>query len=518
VAVALVLALGAAPAAAEVVGGVEHFPTKCAVGRVIAGPEGAVWFNCIRENPPPRIGGQALIGKVTPSGAVTEYGLPKGVRVADLVAGPDGNLWFTYDDGDEGFGPTRGLAQSAIGRLTPSGGLTLFRAGLRQRSRPQEIVPGPEGDLWFVDGGHRPEIGRITPAGTIAEFPTGVKAPLGIGGLAAGIEGSLWFTQAYALPHGEEGGGVAGRLSPPDGSVTHFGTAAAALGAPVVGAGGDVWFSDESGSRSTLDRLTPGGELTRLSQGLSGFPTSLTAGPDGNVWFTAQHSIGRVTPEGQITQFTECLNYSQFFSEAIGIVPGAEGNLWFTSVTSRELPSMGEPPTIGRITPSGAITMFKAGIGPEPHTIVAGPDGKIWFAGGADQIARIDPPRAPVNTFIPEPGVTTARGVAYMSFEVPGPGTVKVGKVELLLPHKRTLAIPTGAGEISAPSCGAASLTLHLHGKALAYQRGERWVRLRITATFTPPAAARTRGPRRPSSATSATAATDRRPAGRGRD
>src|ERR1700742_1348843 len=78
-AIALLLALGAPPAGAEVVGGVEHFPTACGVGRLVSGPDGNVWFSCFRENPPPRIGGQSLIGKVTPTGRVEEFALPAGV-------------------------------------------------------------------------------------------------------------------------------------------------------------------------------------------------------------------------------------------------------------------------------------------------------------------------------------------------------------------------------------------------------------------------------------------------------
>jgi streptogramin lyase len=485
-AVALCFAVGARPAAAEVVGEVEHFPTRCGVGQIVAGPDGSVWFSCFNQALLAPKGTRSVIGKVTPTGAVTEYELPAGVAAADMVTGSDGNLWFSDDDGDEGTGRSPGLGPSAIGRITPTGEVTVFRAGLRPRSRPQEIVAGPEGDLWFVDAGDRPEIGRITTAGTITEFPTGLRAPLGLGGIAVGAEGSTWFTQAYVLPHFNQGRGVAGRLEP-SGTVAHFGKAPAAISAPVIGADGNVWFVDDAGKGATLDRLTPGGQLTRFSKGLTGFPTSLTSGSDGNVWFTAQRSIGRVTPDGNITQFTDCLTYRQYFSEALGIVPGAEGNLWFTSVTSRELPAMGEAPTIGWVTPSGAITTLKAGVGPQPRSIVAGADGGIWFSGGSPEISRVEPPRAPVNTFILDPGYTTTKGVAHLPFELPGPGTVEVGKVELLLPHERTLTIPPGsARRFSASSCGATSMLLHLHGKVLDRQQRGRTVRMRITATFTP--------------------------------
>ncbi len=486
--VALVLALGAPAAVAATVGGVERFPTRCGVGELVAGPEGNVWFSCFRESPEFSGRGTSLVGKSSPAGEVTEYKLPAGIGAGDLTAGPDGNLWFTFDNGGGEFGPTAPSAAGAIGRIAPTGTVTLFRTGLRVKSRPSEIISGPEGDLWFADIGKPPMIGRITPQGTITEFATGVQSPLGLGGIAAGAEGSLWFTQVFVLPHGDsDPGAVAGRLDPTSGTVTPFGGAPAALGAPVAGPGGDVWFADGSDRRDSIDRVTPSGEFTRFSQGLAGFPTDLVAGPDGNLWFTAQRSIGRVTPDGTITQFSDCLDYRLLFSEARSIVSGPGGDLWFTSATSRQLPSMAEAPTIGRVTPSGAITLFKAGIGPEPQSILAGPDGRVWFSGGGPEIERIAPPQAPVNTFIVTPGKVSAKGVAEVPVEVPGPGQVELRKVILLLPHQRTASLPGAASlQVSPSTCGQTALRLKLRGKALAMQRKQGSLRVRVTATFTP--------------------------------
>jgi streptogramin lyase len=485
-AVALISVLGAPVAGAVTVGGVERFTTKCGVGQLVAGPDGNVWFNCFREAPEFSGRGKALIGRITPAGNVAEFSLPGGIGADSLVAGPDGNLWFTFDNGGGEFGPTAPSSASAIGRITPAGSVTLFRAGLREKSRPQQIINGPEGDLWFVDGGKAPAIGRITPAGVITEFPTGVKQPLGLGGIAAGPEGNLFFTQVYVLPHGDgEPGAVAGRLEP-SGTVTSFGDAPAGFGAPAA-AGGAVWFADTSAHQFTIDRVTPSGELVKFSQGLTGFPTHLVAGPEGNLWYTAQRSIGRVTPTGEISTFTDCLNYHLLFSEASTIVSGPGGDLWFTSVTSRQLPSMAEAPTIGRVTPSGQITLFKAGIGPEPQSIVAGPDGRVWFSGGGNGIERITPPQSPVNTFVLIPGKAGASGAAEVPVEVPGPGTVKLRKAVVLLPHKRTLSLPGAAAIQASPSaCGAAPLRLQLRGKALAQLRDAGSLRVRLTATFTP--------------------------------
>jgi len=471
-------------AAAETIGGVEHFPTKCHVGTLAGGPDGDVWFTCFRERS--GTGAQALVGRISPQGEVSEFsaGIPTGLGIDDIVAGPDGNLWFTLSAG--AIGPPQRGRTSAIGRVTPAGSVTVFRTGLRKRSAPGEIIADPGGNLWFTDVASPPEIGQITTQGTIAEFPTELKPPLGLGGLAAEADGNVWFTQVFNLPHGDgEPGGLIGRLSP-GGALAQFGTAPAAIGAPVAGADGNVWFAANSG-HVAIDRVTPSGEISQFGSGVVGVPFDLVAGPDGNVWFTAQQSIDRVTPSGEITRFTDCMNYRQLFSEATSIVAGPGKDLWFTSVTSRQLPSIEEPPTIGRVTPSGEITQFKAGIGREPRSLLAGPDGRVWFAGGAEEIERITPPSAPVNTFVFARGRAKADGVAELAVEVPDPGTIELHQLAIVLPRKRTIQLPSGpAARATAPTCGPARLRLRLRGAAKARIRRRGRVEVKVRATFTP--------------------------------
>jgi len=53
-----------------------------------------------------------------------------------------------------------------------------------------------------------------------------------------------------------------------------------------------------------------------------------------------------------------------------GITAGPDGNLWFTEANGNR---------IGRITPAGVVTEFSAGItaGATPYGITAGPDGNL---------------------------------------------------------------------------------------------------------------------------------------------
>ncbi len=57
-------------------------------------------------------------------------------------------------------------------------------------------------------------------------------------------------------------------------------------------------------------------------------PTFITAGPNGNLWFTefSNDKIGRVTPSGTITEFPIPTSHSV----PGWITVGPDGNLWFT--------------------------------------------------------------------------------------------------------------------------------------------------------------------------------------------
>src|SRR3712207_8929964 len=58
-------------------------------------------------------------------------------------------------------------------------------------------------------------------------------------------------------------------------------------------------------------------------------------GPDGNIWFVNKSPavVGKITPEGVITEYTDGLTT---LSEPSAITLGPDGNLWFTETRSEE--------------------------------------------------------------------------------------------------------------------------------------------------------------------------------------
>ncbi|HZU01746.1 MAG TPA: hypothetical protein VFA10_18900 [Ktedonobacteraceae bacterium] len=156
---------------------------------IVAGPDGNLWFTEVSAN---------RIGRISPSGSITEFPVPMPIPtdnngqiengLSGIVAGPDGNLWFTE------------VSANKIGRISPSGSITAFPIPTA-KGDPVGITSGPDGNLWFTESNGN-KIGRITPSGTVTEFaiPTLHSFPEGI---AAGPDGNLWFT---------EGNGKIGRI------------------------------------------------------------------------------------------------------------------------------------------------------------------------------------------------------------------------------------------------------------------------------------------------------------------
>jgi hypothetical protein len=109
-------------------------------------------------------------------------------------------------------------------------------------------------------------------------------------------------------------------------------------------------------------------------------PLYITAGPDGNLWFTdaGTNQIGEINPT---THAVAKFAIPTANSNVDGITVGPDGNLWFTENSAIQ---------IGEINPTPpAITEFA--IPTYPRGITAGPDGNLWFNQSAGQIGEINP-------------------------------------------------------------------------------------------------------------------------------
>ncbi len=91
-------------------------------------------------------------------------------------------------------------------------------------------------------------------------------------------------------------------------------------------------------------------------------PTAITAGPDGNIWFTAGSQVFRSTPDGQVTGFS-----LGFTPDSIpgGITAGPDGGLWFTDQNNSQidltLPPVKSPSSQYRQT-TAPLTVSRPGL------------------------------------------------------------------------------------------------------------------------------------------------------------
>jgi streptogramin lyase len=222
--------------------------------------------------------------------------------------------------------------------------------------------------------------------------PTAVSASL-LGGLvcvAAALALSAAPAWAAKCPRGVCAHGAA---SASVGAISEF-PIATAIGRPTeitAGPDGNLWFTEQGGNK--IGRITPSGTISEFTiPSAESEPYGIAAGHDGNLWFTEQggNKIGRITPSGTISEFptprapqpgVPGLTYGGFPQ---GIAAGSDGNLWFTEYVFG---------TIGRITPSGTISEFTIpSTESHPEGIAAGSDGNLWFTERrGEKIGRITP-------------------------------------------------------------------------------------------------------------------------------
>ncbi|HEY1419158.1 MAG TPA: hypothetical protein VGG90_00440 [Candidatus Dormibacteraeota bacterium] len=164
---------------------------------IAAGPDGNVWLTATAGGGKPD-----WIVRITPTGVVTIF--PAGgsnTAPEGITAGRDGNMWFT-----EVFG-------GRIGRMTPSGVLTEFQ--IPGTEHPRGITMGSDGSLWFTLSAG---VGRITTGGQISVFPVANDPSTPLGDIAAGGDGNIWFTGAGTIRYISPKSGQVTSMPLPQGS------------------------------------------------------------------------------------------------------------------------------------------------------------------------------------------------------------------------------------------------------------------------------------------------------------
>jgi virginiamycin B lyase len=320
--------------AAAISGAIAEYPVPSngRPGYIAHGPAGdnELWFTDQYNN---------RIGRIAPNGVFdTFYSVPTAeAQLGDITAGPDGNMWFLENLVDQ------------IGKVTPDGQITEYRLP-NNASNLQHIVAGPDGNLWFTLGSANVTavVGRITTNGTVSEFSvpgnSAFHTPVGI---AAGPDGALWLTEPYS--------NEIVRMST-SGQVQEFTTGISSDAFPVnivAGSDGALWFTEQGNSQ--IGRITTHGVVTEFSTGIR--PNSqldaITLGPDGAVWFMEEgahiaNQVGRITTSGQVSEYV----IPTYDHSGLSITAGRDGNVWFTETN---------PGNIGKVDLSALVPRLAFG-------------------------------------------------------------------------------------------------------------------------------------------------------------
>ena len=224
------------------------------------------------------------------------------------------------------------------------------------------IAPGPGGGVTAIvvdSGGWAAD--RITPDGTRTRirFPAAVQR---VYGLARASDGSHVFSA----------GAFVGRIAP-DGSVSLTAVPTPAQGGLTAGPDGAVWFT----SRHAIGRLGDGGvRMFHVPVSPAG---GIAVGPGHALWFSAGSRVGRLTTDGGLRLYRLPRGL-----RADGALTGAgDGRLWF--VDRRQM-------RVGRIGASGRTRAFR--VPGRPISITRGPDrATVWTTlrrwNGQNWVARM---------------------------------------------------------------------------------------------------------------------------------
>ncbi len=281
--------------------------TQGEIGALTTGPDGNLWFT--------EISGK-ILGKITPTGTITEYtfesnGTGPDTFAEDITAGPDGNLWFTIQGDNQ------------IGELTSSGALTLFN--LPADLIPRYITTGPDGALWFT-ADH--SVGRITTTGVVSQFS--VSDDVSNFAITTGPDGDLWFTTWPSNPGGDYeigqmdptalGSGASVPVSATQGNLVTSPVASVTLPTP-AGATATIDWGDGQTSPGTLSPNGSGGYLVsaNLDYALPGsYPITVTVLTATGVQLTIPSTVQvAASPDGEFV--------TGLYHQLLGRVPEARG-------------------------------------------------------------------------------------------------------------------------------------------------------------------------------------------------
>jgi sugar lactone lactonase YvrE len=173
----------------------------------------------------------------------------------------------------------------------------------------------------------------------------------------------------------------------PPGELLHDGPVVVAPdfeGEVAVGGDGALWSVDRA--TATVTRFTLADEVSTYAIPSGDVGKHIAAAPNGDLWFTTDTTVGRITTAGVVTELPV---FDELAAQPGDIVVAPDGNVWWTLFNAAHL---------GRTTPAGVSELVPLPVQSTSQFITVEADGTIWsmtFGGGF--LIRTTP--AGVSTF-----------------------------------------------------------------------------------------------------------------------
>jgi streptogramin lyase len=328
-----------------------------------------------------------------------------------LTDGLNGNIWFTEPNANDVgvFSPTTHSVSSQLPTMAAN-------------ADPHGIVTtlGASPAVWFTmsaDG----QLGKFTTSApsspTIYNYsylpPTpAYQAPAGVTTVGTDVWIAVPGVNKLEDFSQSAGGFVAYSLSPANIDVPGFASQLTA------GSDGNLWFTEPGGiGIFSLASDTVIAQVSLPTSGGTQVPSAITAGSGNTIWFTESVPGTHTAAVGVISTTTHALA-AEFNaptnSSPAGITEGPDGNMWFTesgagAIGMVNVNSLTDPTqdTLGASTaiPIGVVSH------PDPQGIISGPDNSLWFADSSGAIGEVTP--GTPNRFMAAAPIAATAGIGF---------------------------------------------------------------------------------------------------------
>ena len=302
-----------------------------------------------------------------------EYNITSTYASPNYIRSANGSLWYRER--------ASGASSDTLAKMNTSGTVVADYSLLDPQyanTRALQLIAGSDGNIWFT--GCALQKNSTSSVGVIGKFNTTTNAltttPVSVGGcdatsslkgLTLGPDGNVWFSVRVVSDYyifEINGSNVITQKAYGSGSIGYD---------LVTGSDGNLW-TDVSQSGSSIVRKYTYNTTTGNLSGYTDYPISFTpasnvVATNGNIWFSRVGGNGAVErfdiTNGSVTE------YAPPSAGDVVMASGPDGAIWYTQFQSGK---------IGRISTAGSITEYTIPTSSSsPVSITSGPDGAIWF-------------------------------------------------------------------------------------------------------------------------------------------